>query len=291
MTDRDFSGAKGVGMAGQGITRRGLMKKSLKAGAYAAPVILASLPVPAVSAATPAPILCGTTVTFTQDVALFNAAPGAAYDVYAAPNGIGPTRVLTLTADATFGAAFGVFSLTVPSGGVTFVTISVVLAGNPPAPALASFNSTLVGTVACTAGGPRAAAAVIGRAFQETTNCGGAASTYTVTLDVAVQNAAPSTSYDVYYQANNAVPAGFARAGTLTTNAAGNVTQLFTVSVNTSTPTPPSAIVINVVPAGMAATPPTFTTTLSGNGIVNVVCFPGVTPTGQGSGVRLLAIR
>lgn len=291
MTDRDLSSAKGVGMAGQGITRRDLMKTSLKAGAYAAPVVLASLPVPAVSAATPAPTLCGTTVTFTQDVALFNAAPGTAYDVYAAPNGIGPTKVLSLTADATFGAAFGVFSMTVPSSGVTFITISVVLAGSPPTPALASFNSTLVGTVACTAGGPRAAAVVIGRAFQETTNCGGPASTYTVTLDVAVQNTAPSTSYDVYYQPNNAAPAGFAKAGTFTTNAAGNITQLFTVTVNTATPTPPSSIVINVVPAGAAATPPTFTRTLSGSGIVNVACFPGVTPTGQGSGLRLLAIR
>ncbi len=278
---------KGVGMDGQtiaprDISRRDMMKTGLKAGAYAAPIILASVPVAAVAAATPAPILCGTTTTFTQDVAILNGAPSTAYDVYAAPNGSGATKVLSLTTDATFAAAFGTFSLTVPSGSVTSVTISVVLAGQPATPALATFSSALVTTVACTAGGPRAAAVLVGRAFQEANST----TSYKVILDAAVQNGVPNTAYTINYQANNGT-GGLTSAGTVTTNAAGNGTAILTVTVGTSSPTPPTSYSVNAVPAGGAG--PTLTATLSGSSVVNVAPFPGITVTNRPA-LQILAI-
>src|SRR5262245_7599270 len=84
------------------LSRREIICRALRTGAYTAPVILAaSAPSLVAAQITPAPTLCTQPVAFQQDAILLVVAPGASFDVYFQPNTApAPTRVGSFTADA-----------------------------------------------------------------------------------------------------------------------------------------------------------------------------------------------
>ena len=254
-------GQRGAG----GITRRAAMGRALRAGAYAAPVLLAASPLaPRVGAATPPPgptIACGAAgLAFVQDALLLNVAPGSAYNVYAQPNGAAaPAMIGTFAADAE-GVAAGAFAIAAPFG-TTSVTVSVYLTpggGAPPGPAAASFVSPIAGGLACTMAGqvlPVAAVTprLLAKVVQEQTGCpAGAAGTWSETVDANVANLMPNAGYDVYIRANNGT-GGFVKAGSVATNGQGNGGAILTVAVATTGGAPTGATVV-VVPTGSAPT-------------------------------------
>jgi hypothetical protein len=250
-----------------GVTRREAMARALKAGAYAAPVVLsASALAGRVGAATPPPgpaIACGTTgLAFIQDALLLGVFPGTAFDVYAQPNTVATAaKVGSFTADAE-GVAAAVFALPLVGGaqipfGTTSVTVSVNLAGS--AATVASFVSPIAGALACTTAGTTLPVAgltpqLLAKVVQEQTGCpGGVAGAWKELVDVNVVNIVPNASYDVYIRPNNGTTGGFVPAGTLTTNAQGNAGAVLSV-VAATTGAAPTGVTVNVVPAGMPAT-------------------------------------
>lgn len=248
-----------------GLTRREAMARALRAGAYAAPVVLsASALTGHVGAATPPPgpvIACGTTgLTFVQDFFLLNVAPGAAFDLFVQPNTApAPVLVGTFAADAE-GVLLHAISL--PAAGVpipfgtTSVTTSVNVAGTgTPA---AGFVSTIVGSLACTSGATLPVSTLTPQAFakivQEQTGCpAGSTTVWSELVDVNIVNANPSASYDVYILANNAVGGAYVLAGTVATNTQGNGGAVLTTPV-TTTGGAPTGVTVKVVPSGSART-------------------------------------
>lgn len=282
-----------------GWSRRELLKRTLRVGAYAAPVVLSTtLPAAPIAAATPAPALCTQPVAFLQDAILLGVAPGSAYTVYAQLSNAGaPSAIGTFTADA-LGVAAGVFPLSLDTSAVTSVTLSVFLTGTaPPAPPAATFVSTLVTALACTAGGGRAASRLLARVVQEPTAaaCGsGTLNQWQELVDVNLVNATATTAYDVYIQAYNGLT-GFAKAGTLTTNAQGNAGGVLPVTIATAVGAP-TAVTVNIVPAGAAPTSATFTAIAAPTGslitstLLTVSCAGAVTSFSVAN-PQLLAVR
>lgn len=247
-----------------GLTRREMLTRTLKAGAYSAPVLLAvSIPTGvAAQQVTPPPVPCVQPVTFFQDAILLNVAAGASFGLYAQANtATTPTLLGTITADG-FGVAIGAFPVTLDTNAVTSVTTSVFLAGTaPPAPPAATFTSTLVTAFACTAGGPRATARLLAKVVQEQTGAG--ATSWRERVDVAILNAAPNTAYAVTIQPNTVSGGGAVAAGSLTTNAQGNAGGV--LDVNVTTTGQPAAVVVQAVGAGGAAALTPFTAAPTGN--------------------------
>src|SRR4051812_12400398 len=101
----------------RGMSRRELIKRTLKTGAYAAPVIIsASIPAVSVSAVTPAP---GSAV---QDAVLVRVGHGATFDVLFTLN-VGPTQVASGLLGQIVSDGLGV------AGGVLAFPASVNLSG------------------------------------------------------------------------------------------------------------------------------------------------------------------
>ncbi len=168
-----------------GLTRREAMARALKAGAYAAPVVLSASALVSHVGASPPPgpvIACGAAgLTFVQDFLLLGVFPGAAFDVFAKPNtAAAPFLLGTFNADAE-GVLPGAISLPVAGGpaipfGTTSVTVSVNVAGTGTT--AATFVSPIAGSLACTTAGamlpvstltPRLLAKIV----QEQTGCPG----------------------------------------------------------------------------------------------------------------------
>ena len=130
---------------GRGLSRRAMLRGTLKAGVYAAPIILSSTHVAA------APLPSGTpfpaTITFGQDAILTNTGANASFDVYYTLSNQ-PATMLTLLGTIktdSFGFGGGVFPLVVDSRVVTSVTLTYILSGNPStSPPAATFTSNLV---------------------------------------------------------------------------------------------------------------------------------------------------
>jgi hypothetical protein len=108
----------------RGFSRRELIKRTLKTGAYAAPVVLsATVPMVSVSAVTP---LAGTPI---QDALLFAVGHNATFDVLFTLNGAGTPALLGQIVSDGFGVAGNSFAF--PAGtnlrGVTTVTLTYFL--------------------------------------------------------------------------------------------------------------------------------------------------------------------
>ena len=262
---------------GNSLSRRELMKRGLRVGAYAAPIVLASVvvaPIAAqaqVSAPTMVPptmvpptmvpptmvpaVLCSQPVTYLQDFVLTGAAPLATYNVFFRPSNVAAFPALpatTVTADAQ-GVGVVTFPVTVDTSVVTSVTIVVTIPGFPAStptnPASAPFVSNIVTVLACTNGGVRAAANLVSAVFQEPTVCTAVMQIASNYLDVGIFNATPSTSYDVYIQRNSAGAFTLARAG-IVTNSQGNVTVIVPFA---ATATPATSFSVVAVLAGAPA--------------------------------------
>src|SRR4051794_38334090 len=115
-------------MSDRGMTRRELIKRSLQAGAYAAPVILAAGVPAAVAAASPV------LVTFMQDALLADAGALATFDVtytLSTQPSSPPISAGSFTTDR-FGFGGLVFPITVDRNTITsgsFVTLTFTLRG------------------------------------------------------------------------------------------------------------------------------------------------------------------
>jgi hypothetical protein len=271
-----------------GLTRREAMARALKAGAYAAPVLLSASALAGHVGASPPPgpsIACGTTgLSFVQDALLLGVFPGTAFDVYAQPNtAAAPIRIGSFAADPE-GVAAGVFALPLAGGapiafGTTSVTVSVNLAGS--AATVASFVSPIAGMLACTSGATLPVASLtprlLAKVIQEQTGCpAGGTTAWRELVDVNIVNASPSASYDVFLLANNAVGGAYVPAGTIATNGQGTGGAVLTTSVAT-TGGAPTAATVTVVPSGSLPT------------VAGALTFP-VAPTGNATTSSLFTV-
>lgn len=260
----------------RGLSRRELMKRSLKATAYTAPALLVS-PIVARAAVTPAPQVCTQPVSFMQDAVLFGAAANTTFDIYYATN-LAPTAFVklgTFTTDA-LGLAAGAFPLSLDTSRVLSITLGAVLSGAPAVPSATTFTTTLVSLLACTAGGPRAAATFLGQIFQEPTAATCAAGnppSYSELVDIGLFNGPANTAYDIYVQPNTITPAGtLVKVGTFTTNAQGNLTVVTPVVITTTATGAPTTVVVSAVLAGAPPQSPAFSFTATGTTIVTLSC-------------------
>ena len=238
------------------------MQGTLKAGVYAAPVILSSGRVAA------APLPSGTpfpaTLTFGQDALLTNTGANASFAVYytlsTQPTG---TRTLlgTIMTDA-FGFGGGVFPLTVDARVVTSVTLTYILSGNPStSPPAATFPSTLVAALT-PVNGARQPVRFVGLVVQEPTVAAcqvGPLNQFTQYVDVAILNAGPGVTYTISVQPNTHVAPVVVT--TATTNADGNVTVFAATPTPITSGTAPTTVVVTAVPTGGG---PMLTLTASG---------------------------
>ncbi len=280
-------------MVGRGLSRRAVIRRSLRAGAYAAPVVLSAVtvrpvgaqvtPPPATATAvpptvTPVPaVLCMQPVAFSQDLLLFNAAPNVMYNVFATPsNTPGVFNALGSITTDSFGVGEAVFSLALNTSVVTSVTLTVVVAGQPPTNPATTRVSTLVAALACTAGGPRAAASLIGFIVQEPAGgtCTGGAPAYLDFVDAGLFNALSNTAYDLFIRINGTgtpIP-----VTSVTTNAAGNSTTITQVTVNGAAAT---SVQLIAVRAGGSPLTPLFSATVGGANLIALGCpAPGAAP-------------
>ena len=282
---------------GHGLSRREMMKGTLKVGVYAAPVILSSghvaaaaslpsgtpvptatsLPVPIpTSTPIPTPPPFPVTLTFGQDALLTGAGPRASFDVYYTLSNQ-PAGTLTFLGTITtdrfgFGGDFGnnTFPLTVDARVVTSVTLTYILSGNPPtSPPAAIFTSTLVAALN-PVNGMRQAVRFVGLVVQEPTVAAcqvGPLNQFTEIVDVAILNAMPGVLYTISVQPNTHVAPVVVT--TATTNADGNVTVVAATPTAVTSGTTPTAVVVTAVPANGGAT---LTLTASGgNGTLTTI--------------------
>ncbi len=259
----------------KGVTRREMLKRTLRTGAYTAPAIIAIATVSPVAAATPAPPLAQP-IPFGQDAALSGAGALVAFDVYStASNQAAGTFTLlgTFTTDR-FGFGGGSFPLTLDSSVVSAVKLTFVLSGKAPtSPPAATFTSALVAALAPTGTGGQPPASFVGLVVQEPTVAAcqvGPLTSFNETIDVALLNGPANTAYDFYVQPNTlGAPV---KVATATTNARGNAT------VFAQTPTPitsaaaPSSAVVTAVLAGGAPTAAAFVLAASGATFTNISC-------------------
>jgi len=279
---------------GYGLSRRAMIKGTLAAGVYAAPVILSSARVAAASlpsgaavlpSPTPLPLPLPTetpvlpfpvTLTFGQDALLTDAGAGASFDVYYTLS-TQPAGMLTLLGTITtdrfgFGANVGnnIFPLTVDARVVTSVTLTYILSGNPPtSPPAAIFTSTLVAALN-PVNGMRQAVRFVGLVVQEPTVAAcqtGSLNQFTEIVNVAILNAMPGVLYTISVQPNTHVAPVVVT--TATTNADGNVTVVAATPTAVTSGTTPTAVVVTAVPANGGAT---LTLTASGgNGTLTTI--------------------
>lgn len=155
---------------GRGLSRREVMKRGLRAGAYAAPVVLASAivaPVAAQQVSAPA-VLCAQPVTYQQDFVLIGGAPNRTYNVFYRTNNVAtfPASPVTTVATDAQGVGTVTFPVTVDTSVVTSLIIVVTIPGFPTStptnPANIPFVSNIVTVLACTNGGMRAPGILVG---------------------------------------------------------------------------------------------------------------------------------
>lgn len=259
------------------LTRREILSRTLKASAYAAPVILSVSAIAPVAAATPPPLL--QPLSFGQDAALTDAGANALFDVYYTPSnrpGVllplsGATPILT---DA-FGFGGSVFPLALDSSVVTSVKLTYILHGLlPSSPPAATFTSNLIAALAPVngrAGGTTFAGLVVQEPTTAACALSGGPTQFTETIDVALVNGPANTAYDFYVR-----PAGLASpvlvAGRVMTNAAGEVTVIGRSPVISMAGAAASVTVL-VLPAGAPVTSsPAFALTASGATLVTISC-------------------
>ncbi len=258
---------------GHGLSRREMMKGTLKAGVYAAPVILSSGRVAAA-----APLPSGTpfpaTLTFGQDALLTDTGARAVFDVYyTLSNQPAGTLTLlgTLPPTDRFGFGGSVFPLTVDARVVTSVTLTYILSGNPStSPPAATFTSTLVAALN-PVNGMRQPVRFVGGVVQEPTVAAcqiapASPTQFTENVDVAILNALPGITYTISVQSNrHTAPVVVTTA---TTNADGNVTIVAGIVTPVVVATPTS-VVVTAVPTGGG---PTLTLTASGATLTTISC-------------------
>lgn len=247
-----------------GLSRRAIMQGTLKAGVYAAPVILSSGRVAA------APLPSGTpfpaTLTFGQDALLADTGARAVFDVYyTLSNQPAGTLTLlgTLPPTDRFGFGGSVFPLTVDARVVTSVKLTYILSGNPStSPPAATITSNLVSALN-PVNGMRQPVRFVGLVVQEPTVAAcqiapALPTQFTEYVDVAILNALPGITYTIFVQSNrHTAPVVVTTA---TTNADGNVT-VFAGVVTPVVVATPTSVVVTAVPTGGG---PTLTLTASG---------------------------
>lgn len=276
---------------GRGLSRRNMLKTTLRAGIYTAPAILSLSAVASVGAAapsspptatptsvpsptplsTPTPIPFPTTLTFGQDALLANTGAGASFDVYYTLSTQPATMLTFLGTFPTdrFGFGGSVFPLTVNTSMTTSVTLTYILHGNPPtSPPAATFTSTLVSALN-PVNGMRQPVSFVGLVVQEPTVAAcqvGPLNQFTEYVDVAILNATPNTSYTISVQSNlHTAPVVVTTA---TTNADGNVT-VFAGVVTPVVVATPTSVVVTATPTG-GGTP--LTLTASGTTLTTIGC-------------------
>ncbi len=239
------------------------MQGTLKAGVYAAPVILSSGRVAAASLPSgPFPA----TLTFGQDALLSNTGAGAVFDVYyTLSNQPAGTLTLlgTLPPTDRFGFGGSAFPLTVDARVVTSVTLTYILSGNPPtSPPVTTFTATLVAALN-PVNNMRQPVRFVGLVVQEPTVAAcqiapASPTQFTEYVDVAILNALPGITYTISVQSNrHTAPVVVTTA---TTNADGNVT-VFAGVVTPVVVATPTSVVVTAVPTGGGTT---LTLTASG---------------------------
>ncbi|MGI8689020.1 MAG: hypothetical protein ACR2M3_10610 [Thermomicrobiales bacterium] len=268
---------------GHGLSRREMLKGTLKAGGYAAPAILSLSALAPVGAANPSspPTPTPTSVppppptpfilTFGQDALLTNTGAGASFDVYYTLSNQ-PAGTLTFLGTITtdrFGFGGGVFPLTVDASKVTSVTLTYILHGNPPtSPPAATFTSTLVSALT-PVNGMRPPLTFVGLVVQEPTVAAcnpGPLNQFTEYVDVAILNAMPGITYTIFVQPNTLTAP--VQVTTATTNGDGNVT-VFAATPAPVMTTTPTSVVVTAVPTGGGTT---LTLTASGANLVTIPC-------------------
>jgi len=261
----------------QGLSRRELMKRGLRVGAYAAPVMLASVVVAPVAAqqavSRPAAVITQP-VSFFEDLTVTGAVPGFTFNVFYRPNNSTAfTQAGTLTTDArgVGGTVFPVALNTDPNnGGVTSVLIVATIPGqitSTPTSPYFSFTSTIVTLLAGANGAPRPAALLAARVIQEQTSATVAGvANFTDYVDVGIFNGTPSTAFDIYLQPNST--GAFTRVTTVTTNAQGNISVFAPVTLTGVAAA--NSFTVNAVLAGAAPTSAVFTRTVTGTNVTTV---------------------
>ncbi|MCA1669024.1 MAG: hypothetical protein LC793_16845 [Thermomicrobia bacterium] len=104
------------------LTRRDLLRQTLRAGVYAAPVILSATTITGVAAATTPPSFV---IAFGQDALLTGAGAGATFDVYytASNEPAGTFHLLGSFTTNRFGFGGAIFPLTLDSSVVSSVKL------------------------------------------------------------------------------------------------------------------------------------------------------------------------
>ncbi|MCA1666053.1 MAG: hypothetical protein LC793_01335 [Thermomicrobia bacterium] len=261
--------------ATSGLTRREIMKRTLKAGAYAAPLILSASTLSSVAAALPSQP-SSSVVSFFQDTGITDVGARARFDVSFTPldatgKPTAPTAFLGSFITDQFGVGGAPFPLTLDTSVVKAVQLTYTFHATPTPPPSATFTSNLIAAVA-PVNGRRSPAQLLGLVVQEPTVAAcqkGPLTTFTETLDVALVNVLPGTAYDFYAQPNGlGAPV---KVGTATTNLQGNIA-VFAVSPSVTSASAPTSVVVTAVLAGASPTPAPYTLTASGATLVTVDC-------------------
>jgi len=264
----------------QGLSRRELMKRGLRAGAYAAPMVLASVivaPVAAQTVSRPSTVVPTATVVpipvitqpvpFVQDFTLIGAPPNTAFSIFFRPsNSTVFTAAGTLTTDAR-GVGGIVFPVTLDTSVVTSVQVVATVPGQPPSTIptnnAASFTSTIIQVLAGVNGAPRPPALLVGQVIQEQTSAAvGGVANFTDLVDVGIFNGAANTSFSIFLQPNGIgtpIP-----VRTVTTNVAGNTAVV--VPVTLTGVTAATSFTLTAVLAGTVV----FTRTVTGTNVTNI---------------------
>jgi hypothetical protein len=259
----------------RGFSRRELIKRTLKTGAYAAPVILsATIPMVSVSAVTP---LAGTAI---QDAVIFGVGHNATFDVLFALN-TGPTGLLGQIVSDNFGVAGGVFAF--PPGtnlhGVTTVTLTYFLnvgGVRSALPAAPPFTSGLVGLM------NGQASLLLANILQIPLGCPTPAQ-YSEYVDAAIVNGSPNTAYRIMVQINGTgTPV---QAGVITTSAQGHGTGYFPASATSASATAPTSVVVTAVPVSTGNTFPPLTVNAGAGTLRTLTCLDVASTSGASIGL------
>lgn len=229
----------------RGLSRRELIKRTLKTSAYAAPVVLsATVPALSVSAVTP---IAGTPI---QDALLHDVGHNACFDVFFSLDG-SPSSFLGKILSDAFGIAGGAFSF--PAGtnlrGVSTVTLTYFFdlngcntsvpqpAQNPAAP---PFNSGVVGLMNGNT------TQLLANVLQAPVGCT-TPTQYSEYFDVVIVNGRPNTQYVITAQSSTF---SVTLAPPLTTSPQGHVAGYFPAAAVSLSATAPTSVVVTATPVG-----------------------------------------
>ncbi len=258
---------------GRGMSRRELIKRTLKTGAYAAPVILATSVPPAVLAAISVPS------SALQDAVLVRVGHNATFDVlFQLNNGATPlaSGVLGQIVSDTLGVAGGVFAFpvaltTLKSATSATLTYFLNVGGvRSPVAAAPAFTSGLVGLQ------NGSATSFQGNVVQAPVGCP-TPTQYQEYLDVAIINGPKNTPFDFYVQPNGV--GAPVKVTTKTTTADGHAT-VFAASTPITSAAAPTSVAVVAVLAGGSPAAPVFTFTATGGSLTALSCVDVTSNTG-----------